>query len=135
MHILYVCDSIDIPISLNLLRQFQKYCLILNRFSKKKSTLLSIIVAGIVGILAAPIITPHIFHCFACEFEDKTRLLHFCIAPFLQDCFFTNGSSCICKYQFAKVLWLLFSNGMIKANNNAQETSDVLLPASKISAS
>ena len=31
---------------------------------EKKSTLLSIIVAGIVGILAAPIITPHIFHGF-----------------------------------------------------------------------
>ena len=31
---------------------------------ERKSTLLSIIVAGIVGILAAPIILPHIFHGF-----------------------------------------------------------------------
>lgn len=31
---------------------------------EKKSTLFSIVVAGVVGILAAPIIMPHIFHGF-----------------------------------------------------------------------
>jgi len=31
---------------------------------EKKSTLFSIVVAGVVGILAAPIIIPHIFHGF-----------------------------------------------------------------------
>ena len=35
-----------------------------NQILERKSTLFSIVVAGVVGILAAPVILPHIFHGF-----------------------------------------------------------------------